>query len=332
MGGRVHTNGNLWLAQGPGATLTMLGRVTAFKDIMRQTLSNGNSIDNGPTWTGTVSLATNANAPVGNRNLLRTEGSVGNASWQTLSLGASPANYNGYLRNGPGAVTQPGTGAKKLSLPLISPGVGGTNVDIVRRPPVGEDTTSNLYNERLFTKASIRILISDTAADITSIPGIAAGNPVSLEQNWNVAANLPAGPPAYALGATRPPIAMSAGARMTTVTAAGGGATLTTTAPNTFRPTFSLSNTPNSVITCTAGTATTFTGCNGSPTLIIASALPLTGTAVVTRWESDWSLRPDTIQYWRCKRDDHLPRRAAEFAEFRPDAVLGRVAQPAGNS
>ncbi len=130
MGGRVHTNGNLWLAEGPGNTLTMLGRVTAFKDIMRQTLSNGNSIDNGSTWTGTVSLATNANAPAGNRNLLRTEGSVGNGNWQTISLGASPANYNGYLRNGSGAVTAPGTGAKKLSLPLISPGVGGTNVDI----------------------------------------------------------------------------------------------------------------------------------------------------------------------------------------------------------
>ena len=111
MGGRVHTNGNLWLTAGPGATLTMTGRITALKDVVRQFLANGASIDNGPTWTGTVSLATSAAAPAGNRNLLRTEGSVvgmpgsaGNGSWQTVSLGATPANYNGFLRNGPTGV------------------------------------------------------------------------------------------------------------------------------------------------------------------------------------------------------------------------------------
>ena len=53
---------------------------------------------------GTVSLATQGNAPVGNRNLVETEGSVtgmpGSAAyggWKTLSTGAAPPNYNGRV-------------------------------------------------------------------------------------------------------------------------------------------------------------------------------------------------------------------------------------------
>ena len=41
-----------------------------------------------------------------------------------------------------------------------------------------------LYNERLFTKASIRILLSDTAADITNIPGVTATAPIQLTGDW----------------------------------------------------------------------------------------------------------------------------------------------------
>jgi len=41
IGGRVHTNGNLWLASGAGSTLTTMGKWTAAKDIIRAFLSNG---------------------------------------------------------------------------------------------------------------------------------------------------------------------------------------------------------------------------------------------------------------------------------------------------
>ena len=280
MGGRIHTNGNLFLDEGPGATLTLTGRITAFKDVVRQFLSNGSSIDNGPTWTGTVSLATSAASPAGNRNMLRTEGSVvgapGSAAWagwQTVSLGASPANYNGYLRNGPTGAS-PGTGAKKLSLPLTAPGVGGSNVDVVRRPLAGEDPNGILYNERLFTKASIRILLSDTAADITSIPGVTAGAPISLETNWNVAANLPVGYGPITLSSAaappinRPPVALSPGAQfMNATNSANGGAGIinvtAATAPN-FRQRFTLSNNLANFITCDTKANLSFTGCNGS--------------------------------------------------------------------
>ena len=291
MGGRVHTNGNLWLAQGTGNALTMTGRITALKDVVRQFLSNGSTIA-ASGHLGTVFLATGAAAPAGNRNLLATEGSVvglpGSApygSWQTVSLGASPANYNGYLRDGPtGSPLQPGTGAKKLSLPIIAPGVGGTNVDIVRRPLVGEDVNGILYNERLFTKASIRILLSDTAADITTLPGIVAGAPVNLETNWNVAASLPAG---YGpVNLTHPPPALSPGARRAVVTGTGGGGPFTITFTNAveagmFKPKFALCNlgacaiAPATPISCDVKTNTGFSACTAAsmPTTLVNATM-----------------------------------------------------------
>src|SRR5215470_14583118 len=43
-GGRTHTNGNLFLAEGDGATLTMNQKVTAVKEVVRAQMSNGVSI------------------------------------------------------------------------------------------------------------------------------------------------------------------------------------------------------------------------------------------------------------------------------------------------
>src|SRR5258708_11125880 len=47
-GGRVHTNGNLFLAEGgaAGSALTLRDKITAVKEIVRQRPSNTNSIDN----------------------------------------------------------------------------------------------------------------------------------------------------------------------------------------------------------------------------------------------------------------------------------------------
>jgi Tfp pilus assembly protein PilX len=152
-GGRVHTNGNLFLSEGGGATLTLTDKVTAVKEIVRQRLQNGALIATAPAHNGIVSVAkasgcTNASpAPGSCRALAATEGSVvdgvGSAlndpTWQTISL----STYNSYIRNGR-------TGAKPLNLPLLT--VGGTNPDLIRRPPTGEDVANNiLYNERLYT-------------------------------------------------------------------------------------------------------------------------------------------------------------------------------------
>ena len=125
-GGRVHTNGNLFLSEGGGATLTLSDKVTAVKEIVRQQLQNGVSIDTAPAHNGTVSMAS---APAAFRSLLRTEGSVtagptsavNEPTWHNVSL----STYNSWIRNGR-------TGAKALNLPLIT--VGGSNPDLVRRP------------------------------------------------------------------------------------------------------------------------------------------------------------------------------------------------------
>ena len=76
-----------------------------------------------------------------------------------------------------------------LNLPLVSQ--GATPIDIIRRPPAGEET-SNLAGpqQRMYTQASLRILLSDRATDITTLPGIdTTVAPLSLD--WSAGA--PAG-------------------------------------------------------------------------------------------------------------------------------------------
>ena len=108
-GGRVHTNGNLFLAQGTGTTLTLGDKVTAVGEIVRQQMQNGVSIfEPGAAHDGTVNVAV---GPGVYRALDPTEGSVvdGPASteneplWHNVSL----SQYNLWLRDGR-------TGAKRL--------------------------------------------------------------------------------------------------------------------------------------------------------------------------------------------------------------------------
>src|SRR5207253_4591023 len=72
--GRVHTNGNLFLAQWAGTTLQLQAKVTAVGDVIRQKPSNGVSTS-ATGITGTVNMTTSGNgAPY--RTLALTEGSV----------------------------------------------------------------------------------------------------------------------------------------------------------------------------------------------------------------------------------------------------------------
>jgi hypothetical protein len=267
-GGRVHTNGNLFLAHGGTAasTLTLRDKVTAVKEIVRQRLSNTNSIDNSGSIR-TVKVATGSGAL---RDLARTEGSISdglnpatlNPNWTTLSL----STYNGYLRNGL-------TGARPLNLPLIT--MGTTNVAIVGRPAVNEDVANvAIFRERYYKKVSLRVLLSDAPADITTLPGIDNTRPpVLLDGNWNTAVpnnGTPYGP----ISGSRPPVARSPGLNTVNLTAAvavGNDRTLTVAAvPGYFRPPV-LRILANDV-TCTGRTVTAvaplvwqFTGCVGTP-------------------------------------------------------------------
>ena len=57
-GGRVHTNGNLFLAEGDGATLTLTDKVTAVKEIVRQQMANTVLITTAASHDGTINMAT----------------------------------------------------------------------------------------------------------------------------------------------------------------------------------------------------------------------------------------------------------------------------------
>jgi hypothetical protein len=175
-GGRVHTNGNLFLAEGDGATLTMSDRATAVGEVIRTNLSNGWATSSN--YNGTVNAM---RAPGAFRALARAEGSLvgtlgsaqNNPTWTNLSIGT----YNGNIRNGR-------TGARRMDLPLVS--MGAAPVDLLRRPAENSnENTANpdLYDQRYFAMASLRILLSDTAAHITSLPTVTATAPMQLTGN-----------------------------------------------------------------------------------------------------------------------------------------------------
>lgn len=183
-GGRVHTNGNLYLAEGNGNTLTLAQKVTTAADVIRTQLSNGYSTSSN--YTGTVNVIQTPNVY---RALAQNEGSlVGgpgsyvNSGWKALSL----TTYNGNILNS-------ATGAKALTLPFAGPGI--SPVEIIKRPPAGEDPLSIISESRLYNQASLRILFSDAPANL---PG-GAGYPLNP--------NLYSPTGAYVVDAAHPPFA-----------------------------------------------------------------------------------------------------------------------------
>jgi hypothetical protein len=198
-GGRVHTNTNLFLAQSDNDRLTLADRVTAVGEVIRTHLVNG--WDGSTNYQGAVRVV--RTAPNGFRNLARTEGSLvtndfavqNEPLWTALSVGT----YSSNIRNGR-------TGARRLDLPLVAQ--GAAPVDMIKRPATANEDTARpgVFNQRFFAQASLRILLSDTAADITSLPTVTATAPVPL---GNLALTPVAG---YAPGGMTTPFATSAGA------------------------------------------------------------------------------------------------------------------------
>ncbi|HUI73357.1 MAG TPA: hypothetical protein VLX32_00345 [Candidatus Acidoferrum sp.] len=176
-GGRVHTNQNLFLAQGDGTTLTMSDRVTAVKNIIRTNLSNGWNTNTN--YTGTVNITTSPGTS-SYRAMARSEGSLtgtlgsgANPNWPNISLGAT--NYAGNVRSG-------STGATALDLGIVTVGAGTTeSIDLIRRPVEGE--SSQITSERYFSQASLKILLSDDPNDIMNLPCIdSSTQPFDLSQ------------------------------------------------------------------------------------------------------------------------------------------------------
>jgi hypothetical protein len=57
---------------------------------------------------------------------------------------------------------------------------GAVPIDIIRRPDPNNPDPQPVLDQRFFSMASLRILLSDTAADITSLPTVTAGDPIEL--------------------------------------------------------------------------------------------------------------------------------------------------------
>lgn len=207
-GGRVHTNGNLFLAT--GSSLTFTDKLTASKQVVREQLSNGWPTSSG--YTGPVNIPTTSGGcpgPVATcRPLAQNEGSVvagptsalNEPTWTNLSLGT----YNGYIRSKK-------TGAQPLNL-SITFNANTFPIDLIRRGLPGEDTTNpGTLGQRYYSEASVRILLSDNPVDITGLPcedtSVAPTNLATLTP-----AQLGGVLPIAASGATDPSATTSAGA------------------------------------------------------------------------------------------------------------------------
>ncbi len=185
-GGRVHTNGNLWLAEG-GGTLTMRDKVTAVGEVVRTNLENGWPLTTN--YTGIVNI-TKSPGSTSFGTLALTQGSTTGTSWFGNIAGTQePAfqtvsnSYNGNLGNG-------ATGVKSLDLTIATPAIGGTAIDMIRPPvPNEQNTNPGKLNERYYRQASLRILLADygpsgTCADtdLVNLPMISGGAFVDLAQ------------------------------------------------------------------------------------------------------------------------------------------------------
>jgi hypothetical protein len=164
-GGRVHTNGNLFL--GSQSSLTFTDKIAAVGQVVMDQLENGlqtaaagyNSPVYVPSAAGACPAAPGA-GPAANCTALPAGSWAGgfpptgapNAAWR----GISTTTFNSFIINGL-------TGATKLQLPFVQADPVGA-IEIIRRPQ-GSDTPL-LASSRLFSEAAIHILLADTEADL----------------------------------------------------------------------------------------------------------------------------------------------------------------------
>ena len=99
--------------------------------------------------------------------VLATGNTANESRWTSVSTGT----LSNRIRNGR-------TGARRLDLPLVSD--GAMPIDIIRRPSVTTPDAQVVLDQRFFDMASLRILLSDRAADITGLQTVTATAPIDL--------------------------------------------------------------------------------------------------------------------------------------------------------
>ena len=163
-GGRVHTNGNLFLAS--GSNLTFTDKLAAVGQVILDQLENGHPTSSGyggpayvpnagggcPNAPGTGPAANCLALPAGSWTGGFPPTGTANPGW----TGISKSTFNGFIENGL-------TGAKKLQLPFVQSSAVGA-IDIIRRPQATDSAL--LSSSRLYNKAEIRILLADNIADL----------------------------------------------------------------------------------------------------------------------------------------------------------------------
>ena len=218
--GRVHTNSNLFLAS--KADLVFTDKVSAFKQVVMDRLENG-YLTNG-NYTGTVYLPIASGAcpstvpatfPPTGANCIALPGSgtiPGDASWSggypSIAGTANPnfpslssGTLNGYLINSL-------TGATNMQLPFVqnscvsNPPPCTDPIQIIRKPQPGESASSTLGSSRLYNKASIRILLADTIADLHPERSLAALDANDVQFVPGTGATIPAGAGTKKVGGT----------------------------------------------------------------------------------------------------------------------------------
>jgi hypothetical protein len=165
-GGRVHTNGNLFLAS--GAHLTFTDKIAAVGQVILDQLENGHPTSSGyggsiyvPNAAGGCPSAPTAGpGPTPSLCKQLTQGSwtggfpqtgTANPGWAGIST-----SFTNFIVNGK-------TGATTLALPFVKSSAVGP-IDIIRRKQ-GTDTTL-LANSRLYSEAEIRILLADDISQL----------------------------------------------------------------------------------------------------------------------------------------------------------------------
>ena len=160
-GGRVHSNGNIWLAELTGSTLTLGGAVTAGGEIITSNLENGYSTSS--VFAGPINITTGGSGYV---NLLTKTPS------QSVS---TTSNYIGHVSSyistfanmasttyGKSNLAVAETGGKVLKISIATPQIGGQEIDMIRRPVTGENTSNaSKLSERYWSQVGMRILLSD---------------------------------------------------------------------------------------------------------------------------------------------------------------------------
>ena len=189
-GGRVHTNGNLWLAANDGP-LELSDKVTAVGQVIRTNLENGQPIAAGGAYSGNVYIAlvpSPATNPPGAlwRALGLGEGSVtGTSVYGAISptpnnptWGAVVQAYNGMLQDDVPQLNLTSTALNGITNPLV----------LIQRSTPGELAANpGIFAQQYFSEASLRILIDDygpsgtcTDADMLALDTVTPTVPVDL--------------------------------------------------------------------------------------------------------------------------------------------------------